>query len=242
MAYWRMTCLPESFRQELERVGLRGGVEASPFYFRSRYRPGWLAFSAGLGTLASAGLLFVILAIASDPHSEDTTEVVILAVAGGLLPLAFLWTVLGYVELARGLSSRLKPFFLLTPRILMQVDYDFGVMEGYALKDVVDFQTTNIYHGGQFKGREYVFVFPQNDFRLFVKRPQLEQVESVLSQARGGGSKEYRPQAIDVLPADGTLKPAFWRAITNPYGSFWVTVGGVGLCVLVVLMILAHGR
>jgi hypothetical protein len=150
----------------------------------------------------------------------------------------------------------LKPCILVTPAVLLKVGYVHGGLEGYRLKDAVDFQTVRRFSEGyekqRFKGLEYRFTFPDGSVTFLVKdNARVQALEKVLNRARtrsASGDTQIPVSDEDWFPATaGSPNNPEWDPYTwygwllNPCGILWMILAAVFGLVLALALFIGLG-
>lgn len=221
---WPIGALDAAAQRRLEQISKQGGLSDVPCYFQPTARRNLVPLGVIFLLLAALG---AALAWALIPQESKWIGGVVAAVLGAL---SLLWSVVLFAEVFRGAASPIKPFFLLTPRVLFRCDYRHGHLEAYKLADATDFSSTQTYDEKQnYKGLQYVFKFPGATV-VHTAKDDIGVLEQVLAQARAGAA-DLGPCGLDLIPSTaGTLKGSGWRAFTDPFGEFWM--GALGLLIL----------
>src|SRR5690242_706259 len=145
---WKIDALDDSLRRRLRDVYDAGGLEGESCYFAAKRRGRALAVCAAVGLAASAGgLLFSWTLV------RDGAPLLARVATVGTTSLASLWTLLVLIEAVRAGGSRSQPFVLITPRVIVEANWDHAFLTGYRLRDATDFKAVDTYSGANFKGR-----------------------------------------------------------------------------------------
>ncbi len=232
---WWIGEVEAKVREGLAHAARHGAPPAGGlFYHQSLHRPGLLGKLLFLGLSAVTLLgIFLYLAIQQNSLSGEL-------VAGGFLAGAATWTALLAAEIVRGARSDVKPFLLVTPKMVLRCDYAHGVLLGHRLKDASKFNSVEQYHheSQKYLGRSYTITFPDGIVSFRVSGAQaIDRVEEVLEAARAGSDD---PRALELLPGAEPSAGTGWRSFTNPMGIFWIAVGGTLAALIVVGFIVAH--
>jgi hypothetical protein len=224
---WKISTLDRSLRQQLVAVGEDGnlGGESCCFYRKRTLRA--LVMCALVGTLLTALGSLVVLILQNQMH------VAMMSLALGLTGLAALWTLLLFVESIRVAGSRIKPFILVTPRVVLEAGGDHDYLTGYRLRDATDYQAVDNYSGANFRDRLFTFKFATGSWSMKLKDADtIRRLEQVLAQARSGAVAG--DAGIHLLPSEPGLVRGTVRAFTNPFGEGWLGVGAVLLIGVVI--------
>jgi hypothetical protein len=243
--HWNIASLDETQRQALVRVSRQGGLDGGPCFYLYRGHLHVLLLCALAGAV-STGLL-ALWWWAGEPPWWGGMILACLTVTAGL------WTLLLGVEMVRANRSDLKPFLLITPKVLLKAGYAHQGLEGYRLKDAVAFSATDQYEGYErqvLTGRKYVFKFPNAELAFVLKNSwEADKLEAVLAAARAGGAAEPTPGApsegLELLPSAGgeeavppTLDPrTFYGLVGNPFGVGWLLLGATLACLFALVFV-----
>jgi hypothetical protein len=224
---WKISSLEPSLREQIVTVGQEGSLrsEACCFYRKRTLRA--LVICTIVGAMLTAlSLLISVLEL------QERTHIVVKSLVVGLSGLTALWTLLLLVESVRVAASRLKPFILITPRVLLEVGADHDYLAGYRLRDATDFKAVDQFSGANFQGRRFYFTFPNASWSLLLKDAKdIQRLEQVLGQARSGAAPGSG--GLHLLPGEPGLVRGTGRAFTNPFGEGWLGIGAVLLLGLV---------
>lgn len=217
--------------------GLGGDV---PSYFVSRHRPGRLVLMLVIGLgLAGAG----VAATASVWFEATPPSLWVRLVVSAASGLAVCWMFVCVLELVRAAASPVKPFLLLTPKVLLVADYAHGDLEGYRLKDATGFKKVETYDDKQnHAGLRFDFTFPDGAVQFVVKDAgEIQRLEAALALARQGGELDPGTSGESLLPSSGGgSKSGGLRGFTRPTGEFWLVVLAFGIIGAILLFILAR--
>jgi len=232
---WWIRGVEAEVRERLAHAARHGAPPAGGlFYYQSLHRPGLLGklLFLGLFVVTMLGVLLV-QAVQDDSLSREL-------VFAGILAGAAVWTALLAAELVRGARSDVKPFLLVTPRMVLRCDYAHGVLLGRRLRDATRFNSVEQYHheSQKYLGRSYTITFPDGSMSFRASgAPAIDRVEEVLAAARAGSDD---PRALELLPGAEPAASIGRRSFTNPLGMFWIAVGGTLAALIVVGLIVAQ--
>lgn len=232
---WWIAEVDPKVREGLAHTARHGAPPAGGlFHYQSLHRPGLLGKLLFLGLFGVTILgLLLYTAIQANSLSGEL-------VAGGFLAGAATWTALLFAELIRGARSDVKPFLLVTPKMILRSDYAHGVLLAQRLKDATKFNAVERYHdeSQKYLGRNYTITFPAEtvSFRA-TGAHSIDRLEEVLEAARAGSDD---PRALELFPGADPSPSTTWRSFTNPLGIFWIALGGILAALIVVVFIVAH--
>ena len=243
--YWKIANLDPSLRRELERVAAQQGLPDAPCFFMRR-NPMLKFLLGGLGGVAAAGLIaFVLL---EEPSGHAWLRSVFWILAGG----SMFWSALVFRAVARSRSSAVRPFLLITPRVLLQVDHDDGELAGFLLADAINFQAVRRASTANPEalkpGLSYKFEFDGAEIEFaLTDMGQINQLDKVLALAREPKATEAtNGDGVHLLPASEGSKHPLWPNQTSirewlfePWGLAWVIPGVVLGLILVILLLVA---
>ena len=225
---WKINSLNDSVRRQLLAVWEEQGLGGEPCFFHRKRTLRALLVCTVIGVAATAiGLLLSVQVLG------DSTPLAARAVVVGLSGLAALWTLLVMVESVRLAGSRIKPFVLITPRVIVEAGGDHDYLTGYRLRDATDFEAVDSYSGKAFRGRRFSFTFAEGSWSVTRKDAgAIRRLEEVLQRARSGTAAEGG--GLHLLPEEPGLVRRTTRPFTNPFGEVWMAVAALLLMGLLV--------
>jgi hypothetical protein len=237
--HWKISHLDPGLREKLAQVHVgRGLGGSSPHYFRSQDHPGRVLACLGIGAVLTAGSGLLLRSLIVENEGKPLVAIALIAI---LFLLAVVWTFVSALELFRTRSATIRPFLLITPKVLLRSDYGFAALEAYRLSDATGFESAKVYHGQNqsYQGQRYTFRFPGATV-IFTARAaaEISALDDVLARARSGGGPED-PGAIFLPEGAGSPKRPGYRAFTNPVGEFWLAIAGLLLVLMLVGMVVS---
>ncbi len=218
---WKIDTLDDSLRQQLAAVGARQAPADGPSFFLGKRPLRALLLCTLPGAAATAVGVLISARLLREPTFPATGAMIV-----GLTGLAALWTLLLVVEAARVAGSRIRPFILITPRVILDVGPDHDYLAGHRLDDATDFRMVDDYNGVKFRGRQFVFTFPGDSWSVVLREAgAIRRLDQVLEQARGAGRAEGA--GLELLPAGPDLGRRATRVFTHPFGAFWLALAGL---------------
>jgi hypothetical protein len=232
--YWKISQLQDSLRQDLQGISSQHGLNDVPCFFMRRYPMFWFFVGASVAAVVTFLLVLSLLVDQGGP--------VWLRALGWLTAgvVAF-WSVLTWLAVVRSLSSTIRPFLLITPRVLLKVDHDDGELAGFLLSDAKECQavrrSSTINPETSQKGLFYKFIFEGTEvnFRL-TDDSQIQRLEKVLALARDGyKAPQGSSDGTTLIPTvEGSKSPVWlvqqthWHEwLFQPWGLVWMLLGAL---------------
>ncbi len=219
--------LPLELRTRLARIPDERGIPGVPSFVADRgHGKGlWAGPIAGLGMTALA----VTLAVFALPQVKAWWEYLLLGV---IVPPFALWGPLAVLETVRALSSRSRPFQLVTPRVYVEAGYDHGDLVARRLADATGSGKTEKYDSNQkYEGREFRIEFPRFTATILARTPdEIARMEEVFAAAQQGTTESA---GLELVPATPPRTSGAWAdRWHNPYGTLWILLGALAIILL----------